>query len=267
MYTLRRWWGRHSLQVGLVALAIGAAGWIRSTEAEMVFEAYQWIVRPFQGQQQPQLIDAKIRELQLRLEEVERQNQKLKELLGYVEKQKPRGIVAPVVGRSGDHWWQHVTLGRGSKDGIQPDYIVTGPGGVVGRILSVTPHSSKVLLITDPLFRAGVAIARTRHMGVLRGKSTDVVDMEFFDKLPNVRVGDTVSTSNLSQAFPPGLPVGKVVQVNLNKSPAPEAVIQLSADINSLEWVVVSPNHEASRQNDADTTTPPKAATPREEQQ
>ncbi|HIK12316.1 MAG TPA: rod shape-determining protein MreC [Oscillatoriaceae cyanobacterium M33_DOE_052] len=267
MYTLRRWWGRHSLQVGLVALAIGAAGWIRFTEAQIVFEAYQWIVRPFQGEQQPELIDAKIRELQLRLEEVERQNQKLKELLGYVEKQKPRGIVAPVVGRSSDQWWQHVTLGRGSKDGIRPDYIVTGPGGLVGRILSVTPHSSKVLLITDPAFRVGVAIARTRHMGVLRGTSAELVDMEFFDKLPNVRVGDTVSTSNLSQAFPPGLPVGKVFQVNLTKSPAPVAVVELSADISSLEWVVVSPNQEARAQNGANTNTPPKAATPREEQQ
>ena len=39
--------------------------------------------------------------------------------------------------------------------------------------------------------------------------------------------------------------MGVVESVNLNRSPAPEAVVELSAPISSLEWVVVSPNPKA----------------------
>ncbi|MGB3517017.1 MAG: rod shape-determining protein MreC, partial [Elainellaceae cyanobacterium] len=54
--------------------------------------------------------------------------------------------------------------------------------------------------------------------------------------------GDAVSTSSLSQLFPPGLPVGLVESVNLNRSPAPEAVIELTSPISRLEWVIITPN-------------------------
>lgn len=68
--------------------------------------------------------------------------------------------------------------------------------------------------------------------------------MEFFDNVPNVKPGDTVSTSSFSQLFPAGLPVGKVVSVDMNKTPAPEAAIEFSAPMNSLEWAVVYPHEK-----------------------
>ena len=51
-----------------------------------------------------------------------------------------------------------------------------------------------------------------------------------------------VSTSAYSQLFPAGLPVGTVESVNLTNTPAPEAIVKLSAPLNILEWVNVYPN-------------------------
>jgi rod shape-determining protein MreC len=65
--------------------------------------------------------------------------------------------------------------------------------------------------------------------------------LQFFDKVPDVRRGDVVSTSPVSKLFPAVLPVGRVESVNLDKSPAPEAVIELTAPVSYLEWVVVDP--------------------------
>lgn len=240
MYTLRRWWDRHALQLVLVSLALGAAWAIRQTQGSPLFEVYQVITRPFQSAptQAERLSDARILELQARLVELESQNQKLQELLRYAAPHPRRVIAAPVVGRSADQWWQQVTLGRGTQAGIQVGFIVTAPGGLVGRIISVTPNTSRVLLISDPTSFLGVTVSRSRYMGFLRGSASHAV-MQFFDKVPDVRRGDVVSTSPYSQMFPSGLPVGRVESVNLNKSPAPEAVISLSAPIPYLEWVVV----------------------------
>ncbi len=248
MYTMRRWWDRHGLQMVLVSLTLGAAWLVRQTQGAAIFEIYRSVVRPLETEPPPQewLVNARIKELQERLVELENENQKLKELSGYVTKNYKQGIVAPIIGRSTDHWWQKVTIGRGSKDDIKPGYIVTGVGGLVGRIDSVTPNTSQVLLINDSSSRVGVVISRSRSMGFMRGQSTNRAVMEFFDKDPDVKKGDVVSTSKYSQLFPSGLPVGRIESVNLNKSPAPEAIIELSAPIGYLEWVIVSPNENIS---------------------
>jgi rod shape-determining protein MreC len=248
MYTLRRWWDRHGLRVGLISLAIGTAWLVKQTQGAAVFEIYQVLTHPFQsGQTQAeQLENAQVQELRQRLVDLESQNQRLQQLLGYISSRPKEGVVSPVIGRSADHWWQQIVLGRGSRDGIAPGSIVSGTGGLVGRVAQVTPNTSRVLLITDPSSQVGVTVSRSRSMGYLRGQTENRAVMEFFDKVPDVRAGDVISTSSFSRLFPSGLPVGQVESVDFNKSPAPQAVVELSAPISSLEWVMVSPNLRAA---------------------
>ncbi len=244
MFILRRWWDRFGLQVLLALLALGAAWGFRQTQGAALFELYYTLSRPFQGVpvQQDWEENAKIMELQERLVELESQNQKLQELLGYAAKSQNEKLVAPVIGRSADHWWQQLTLGRGSRDRIQVGDVVTSAGGLVGRVTSVTPNTSRVLLISDPTSRVGATVSRSRNMGFIRGQAGNRAVMEFFDKVPDVRRGDVVSTSAFSQLFSSGLPIGRIESVDLTKSPAPEAVVVLSAPISYLEWVIIYPN-------------------------
>lgn len=247
MYAIRRWWDRNGIRFGLMGLALGSAWLVRQTQGSLIYEAYRGLSQPFVGApaapDAPK--DARTLELEQRLVELESQNQELQKLLGYVGQSSAKGQVAAVIGRSADHWWQQLTLSRGQQDGIELGAIVSGEGGLVGRVIQVTPHTSRVLLISDPTSQLGVTVSRSRNMGYIRGQSANRVIMEFFDKVPDVRPGDVISTSSYSQLFPAGLPVGIVESVNLNRSPAPEAVIELSAPISRLEWVVVSPNPKA----------------------
>lgn len=241
MFTLRRWWDRHRLQVALIGAALGTAVLVRQTGAGFVFETYRLLTRPFHPQEMKERVldNAQFQELRQRLTELETQNQQLQELLGYVKQRRQTGLPAPVVGRSADHWWQQLVLGRGSNDGVKVGDVVMAPGGVIGRIVNVTPNTSRVLLLSDPSSRTGVAISRSRSMGYMRGQSGNRAIMEFFDKVPDVRRGDVVSTSAFSQLFPASLPVGRIESVNLSKSPAPEAVIELSSPVSYLEWAVI----------------------------
>jgi rod shape-determining protein MreC len=244
MYTLRRWWDRNGVKLGLISLAVGSALLLRQTQGGLVFETYRWLTQPFF--QNPAAVNQagtpRERELEQRLVELESQNRELQKLLNYVDKQAVKGITSPVIGRSSDHWWQEIVLSRGSADGVEVGYIVSGIGGIVGRVVEVTPHTSRVRLISDPSSKVGATVSRSRNMGYIRGQSANRVVMVFVDKVPDVRKGDVITTSSLSRLFPAGLPVGIVESVNFNKSPAPEAVIELSAPISHLEWVIVSPN-------------------------
>ncbi len=243
MYDLRRWWDRYGIQATLTTLALSAALVVRQTHAGFVVETYQWITRPFQTQPstQERLVNAAQQELQQRLLELESKNQRLEELLGFVQSKKAKGVTASVIGRSADHWWQQVILGRGTRDGVKQGSIVLSPGGLVGRVTQATSNTSRVLLLSDPSSRVGVMISRSRFMGSMRGKSGNRAVMEFFEKVPDVRQGDVVTTSSFSQLFPAGIPIGRVESVDLTKSPAPEATIEITAPINYLEWAVIYP--------------------------
>lgn len=242
MFTVRRWWERYGSRLILIGLVLGLALFIRRTQGAIVAEIYYQVMRPFEGQPPPEdLVDATVKELEATLAEVEQENLKLRELLQYAKKQNQQTIQSPIVGRSVDHWWEQILLGRGSNDGIQEGYIVTSPGGLVGRVIKVTPNTSRVLLISDPTSKVGAKVTRSGDMGYIQGGTKGRATMVFYEKVPSVKVGDTIVTSPASHLFLAGIPIGKVESVDLEKSPAPEVIITLTAPIDFLEWVAIHP--------------------------
>ncbi|MGB3135606.1 MAG: rod shape-determining protein MreC, partial [Nodosilinea sp.] len=243
MFALRRWWTRHALKAGMVTLAVSSAWLLRASDGAVVYEAYSWLTRPLQPglSREQQFENGYILELQQRLVELESQNRALQTMADYETTVAQPGVRAAVIGRAADHWWQQVVLNRGSRQGVAVGHVVTGPGGLVGRVVAVSPSTARVLLISDPTSRVGARVSRTRAMGVVRGQSNNRVVIEFFEKLPDVKAGDVIVTSSYSRLFPKDIPIGRIESIDLTKSPAPEAVIQLSSPLPILEWAIVHP--------------------------
>ena len=63
--------------------------------------------------------------------------------------------------------------------------------------------------------------------------------MRFLEKDPDVRPGDVIFSSPASTLVPPNLPVGVIQRINLDADPAPEALVQLSAPADAVDWVQV----------------------------
>ncbi len=168
----RSWWNRSRNQIFLLGLAILAAWLVRQTQGAALYEMYYWLTRPFHLPTATVAEQEKVvRQIAPRINQLEAEIQELfQELLNYVSsKKQAKGIVAPVIGRSEGSWWQQIIVGRGSQDGIKDQDLVVAPGGLIGRVISVTPNSSKVMLLSDPASRIGVTISRNRNMGFLKG--------------------------------------------------------------------------------------------------
>lgn len=240
---MSRWWDKYGLRTILTVVALIVAFWIKQTQGAIFAEMYYFLVNPLQSQQQlvleDRLTNARILELEQRLEELEQQNQQLKQLLDYAETQSVTTIAAPIIGRNRDRWWHKVTLGKGTQDGIQPGYIVMGIGGLVGRVTDVTTHTSKVLLISDTTSTVGTILSRNRQLGYIEGQGKTTVMMHFFDQVPDIQPGDNITTSSLSKLYPPGLPIGKVKSQQQQQNAAAKVEVELTAPIASLEWVTV----------------------------
>ncbi|MEB3251379.1 MAG: rod shape-determining protein MreC [Cyanobacteriota bacterium] len=245
MLTLSRWWTRYGFRTLMVVLTISGAWWLRSTNGVVLYEAYNLLTRPFHlGTDREQKFEnSYILELQQRIIELEKQNQSLQAFSDYTSSVSGPTIQAAVIGRSADHWWQHVILNRGSRHGVEPGYVVSGPGGVVGRVVQVSPNTCRVLLISDLTSQVGAKVSRSRAMGVVQGQSNNQVVIEFFDKLPDAKVGDVVTTSSYSRVFPKDMPIGRIESMDNSRDTAPKAIIQLSSPLPILEWVVIQPFH------------------------
>jgi rod shape-determining protein MreC len=242
-FSAKRWWGKNAgkLVGSTIAITGGAILWY--TQAASIWEIYRTVSLPFipNSYNRDDINDIRVKQLQQELQESQTQNAKMKQLLEpNKDGSKTREItIAKIIGRSADNWWQQVAISKGSIEGVQVGSIAIGELGLVGRVSQVTPHTSQILLATDPSSRIGVLVSSSRQMGYVEGNSdrSDRLVMQFFDKTPNVKLGDDVVTSDVSQLFPGGLAVGKIVQLNLDKVPAPEAIVKLTAPISALEWV------------------------------
>ena len=244
MFALRRWWDKNALKAGLAFLAVGTALGIRQTNGALISEAYQLVSKPFQSSEvtDKRIKDAYYLELQERVVELENQNQKLRELIDYEKgSDLETTALAAIIGRGADHWWQHITVNKGTENGVKKDYIATGPGGLVGRVIEVTPNTARILLVTDPTSQIGVKVSSSRSTGYIQGDTDSQATMQFFEKDPQVKAGDVVVTSSFSRLFPQGIPVGRVASIDLSNSPAPKAIVQLSVPVGNLEWVVIHP--------------------------
>lgn len=243
---MSRWWDKHGFRTVLVTVALIMALIIKQTQAAVLSEIYYFVVSPFQSEAQitleDRLTNARILELEQRLTESEQQNKQLKELLDYSSTETNTNITnitAPLISRGRDLWWNRITLGKGSQDGIKPNFVVLGIGGLVGRVTQVTPHTSKVLLISDDTSRVGAMMSRTRQFGYIQGGKSSTVMMRFFNEVVDIKPGDQIVTSTLSKLYPPGLPIGKVKSQKQNKNTRSEIEIELTAPIDVLEWVTV----------------------------
>jgi len=239
------WSGKPSLQIFVTVIILGGSWLLKQTQMAPVLEVYYLATSPLRSQRQllleDKLTNARILELEQKNEELAQQNNQFKQLLGYIDSQSATAIPAPIIGRYQDGWWHQIIIGRGSNDGIQEGYIVTGIGGLVGRIVAVTPNTSRVLLISHPNSRLGAVVTRSRHLGYLQGNEGKTATMHFFAKVTDIKPGDAISISPLSNLYPPGTAIGKIISVTYDEGPAPKAEVELTAPLESLEWLVVQP--------------------------
>lgn len=184
MFTFRRWWNRHGSPIVATLAVLLLALFLRLTDGALINEIYQGIATPFQTKVDTEqlLVDAKIRDLEGQLLELKQQNKQLKKLLDYSRSQDVPTITAPIIGRSPDYWWQQVTLGRGGKEGINKGDTVIGIGGLVGRVVNATSHTSTVLLLSDPNSKIGAKVSRSGNLGYIQGTNASTVVMRFLKK-------------------------------------------------------------------------------------
>lgn len=175
-----------------------------------------------------------------RLREQAQATQRLERLLDFRETVGGRAVGARVIGRDTSQWFAVILVDRGSRDGVRRNDPVVAAEGLVGRVLTVGPTTSQVLLLTDARSAVGVILQESREAGVVEGQGQAVLRLKYLSRARQVAIGSTVVTSGLTGLFPRGLPVGTVVSLVRERGAIYlEAQVAPAVNLDHLEEVLI----------------------------
>jgi rod shape-determining protein MreC len=121
----------------------------------------------------------------------------------------PAQVVNNRITRLGNNY---ITLNKGSLAGVREDMGVLSPNGIVGVVIKVSLHFSKVIPILNPKYQPNCKIKGTDYSGTLSwdGKDSRYISLKELPQHAAFNIGDTIVTSGFSVVFPEGVPVGTV---------------------------------------------------------
>jgi rod shape-determining protein MreC len=189
-------------------------------------------------------------ELRLRIEALEKSvqqateldsaNQRLSELLTLREELGGIAVAARIIGRSPLAWVKTAVLNKGARHGITKGMAVVVPSGVLGQVVSVSAHTSRVLFVSDISSAVDILVQRTRIRGIVAGAADGGCTLKYIERKEDIQIGDTLITSGLDGIFPKGQLLGTVTRVGAQEGHLfQEVEVTLSADLSKVEEVLV----------------------------
>lgn len=156
-------------------------------------------------------VNARLLEWQAVAQKLENENRQLRGLLGTVTEPEAQAVSARVVADSGGAFAQSILITAGGRDGVAKGQAVVTGEGLVGRVTHAGYRSARVLLITDINSRIPVRVGEAGDRAILAGDNSPRPQLIYLGVKSAVAPGDRIVTSGDAGAFPPGLPVGRVV--------------------------------------------------------
>lgn len=241
-----------ALALLLVAAYLQELGFLRPVEDGVLFllrpvergltGARGYFVTRFLGRAQDSSVDSTQLEESLRralvraaqVAHLEEENVELRAALKLRERLGGNTLAAQVIGRIGEPMTKIFLLDRGEEDGVQVGAaVVISDGVLVGRVASVTGHTSTALLTTDHQSEIAARIENaTKPTGVVVGQRGQGMRMEWIPRDVTIEKGELVVTAENSEmgndtkggkGIPDGLVIG---QIRERVAPAGAAIFQ-----------------------------------------
>lgn len=178
------------------------------------------------------------------LDELKRENLRLKELLGFSEEFSQERVMAQIVGWDASSDFRVLRINRGSRHGVQLQSTVMTAKGLVGYVYRLTSNYADVLTILDSNNRVDGLIQRTRSHGIVEGYSGARMTMKYVTRTEPIILGDTIVTSGLGNVYPKGLKVGSVSRIERQSYGITQRIeVKPAVDFGRLEEVIVLTSH------------------------
>ncbi|WP_405816798.1 rod shape-determining protein MreC [Streptomyces sp. NBC_01390] len=169
-----------------------------------------------------------------------------------------KGAEVIAIGAAQGFSWT-VTIDIGAGDGVKRDMTVLNGDGLVGRVTTVGPGTSTVLLANDPDFTVGTRMEGSDELGFASGQGDRPLRVQLLNGKAKVSKGDRLVTfgSQADKPFVPGVPVGFVSRVDPSGGDLTRT-IYVTPFVGFTKLDIVGVVVEAPRTDPRDTVLPAK---------
>ena len=146
----------------------------------------------------------------------------------------------------------YLIIDQGYLDGIEKEMGVISSDGIVGIVNQITANFSSVISILHRDIKINASFKKNGAYGSLswRGNHPKRMKLDDVSTINPVVVGDTIVTGGMSDYFPHGIPIGKVLNF---KKPKLEGYydinIELFSNLTQKEFVYILKNKKKDQLN------------------
>lgn len=161
---------------------------------------------------------------------------------------------ATVINRNIAHWYNTITIDKGSYNGVEPDMVVVNSSGLIGRVISTTTFTSDVRLITtsDTINKISVTISDNNISvnGLIKNYNynTHYLEVEGISNTEKITEGSYVYTSGLGGIFPSGILIGMVKNITTDEYDLAKIIdVEPIANFDDINYVAILKRKELTK--------------------
>ncbi|MDR0597339.1 MAG: rod shape-determining protein MreC [Treponema sp.] len=178
--------------------------------------------------------------------EIQQENKRLREQLGFAETLRVAHIPARIIGRDPDNLFSALVINKGRREGLANDMPVVafqnGMETLMGKVFQTGALESLVLPVYDVNFFVSARFSDSRYEGLVEGQGDREAPL-LMKNIPKrareeISYGDLVVSSGMGGVYPPGIAIGRVIRFQEYES---SMTVELESVItfSRLEYVFV----------------------------
>lgn len=153
-------------------------------------------------------------------------------------------VSSTVINRNANYWSNELTINKGSRDNIKVGMAVIDNRGLIGKIDKVGLNTSIVKLITNNSngnkISVKIGTGDNSINKILEVDENNNLVIFGIDNNYEVKLGDIVTTSGLSDLYPSGIMIGKIEKIEDDKFGISKKIyIKHASNLDNIRFVSV----------------------------
>jgi rod shape-determining protein MreC len=173
------------------------------------------------------------------LKEARLENLRLRSMVEFHQRTNFNVVTGKVIGKTLIQTRNNITLSIGENDSVYSGMPVITDKGLVGKVVATSPNFCIAQILLNKDLKVSVKDQRTRVDGIIGWDGEGKILMKNVSKSFDVTVGDVIITSEYSNHFPAGLPIGYVTSVGTVDNLFKKIEIETFVNFEVLEEVFV----------------------------
>ncbi len=144
------------------------------------------------------------------LKEAKLENLRINQMLDFKTRTNYRVASGKIIGKTLIQTRNNITIDIGENDSVKVGMPVITDKGLVGKIVATSGNYSIAQILLNKDLKVSAKDQRSRVDGIISWDGEGKVRMKNVSKSADVQIGDIIITSEYSNSFPAGIPIGFV---------------------------------------------------------